>query len=223
MPSAVERLKGALRSRFARDAAFLQIAAIVNQASSFVTSILVFRICGIIAFGAYAEALNLYALLFFIGNVGFAQLVVARIAEAMGRGQKSDVKRWLGFFLAAYGVVSVGICVLGFAVAPWIGERFQHDREVGVWAAIVGLSGPISVPFNVVQCALHGTRRMRLLAEMENLRELARGFLVVAGVLATGTPIGAIGGEVAASVLSLVIAAASYRKKIGRASCRERG
>lgn len=208
----VERIRGALRTRFARDAAFLQIAAFVNQGSSFLTSVLVFRVCGIIAFGVYAEALNTYALLFFLGNVGFAQLVVARIAEGMGRNDPAAARRWLGFFLAAYGTVSVAICAIGFLVGPWIGETFQHDRQVGVWAAILGLSGPLSVPFYLVQCALHGTRRMRLLAQMENLKELVRGYLVVAGVLAVGDPLGAIVGEVVATALSAVFAAVIYYK-----------
>lgn len=206
------------KSRFGRDALMLQLAAGVNMGSGFVTSIVLFRFLGVYGYGNFAEATNLYNLIYFLGNVGFSQICIARVAEAMGRGDEEDAARWLGFFVKAYGILSSILLVIGMLVAPWLGYWIMDDWQVGVWAGFLCLSGPLSLPFYMVQVALHGTRRMRILAEMENLKEMLRSFLVVCGVLLIGDTRGAIAGEIGGSALSVILAYFAYRKAMADCS-----
>ncbi|HKE01828.1 MAG TPA: oligosaccharide flippase family protein, partial [Planctomycetota bacterium] len=201
-----------MRSRFARDAALLQIANAVDSAASLVTSVVVFRLFGAIGYGTYAEALTLFAIIFFLGNVGLSQVTVARVAEAMGRGDAVTVTRWLAVFTKAYGFVAILLTTLGFSLGPVLGEVIYHDRTIGVWTALLCLSGPISAPFAFLQCTLAGTRRMKLLGEMENLKSMARIVLVVAGALSFGTPLGAVAGELGAAAFSIPLALLAYSK-----------
>ncbi len=211
-PSLASRILTAVRSRFGRDVALLQIASMVNQGSGLFTSVVIFRMFGAVGYGGYAEALNLYGLIFFLGNVGLLHLAVARISEAMGRGDNGGVRHWLGVFTKGYLAFALVLLLVGVSLGPWLGEVIQHDREVGVWAAILCASGPLFAPFSLVVCALQGTRRMKVLAEMENLKEISRTYLVIVGAVAWGSPFGAIAGEVAATLLSIVFAALAYSK-----------
>ncbi|MFN0205431.1 MAG: lipopolysaccharide biosynthesis protein [Planctomycetota bacterium] len=204
--------KSKLASKFARDAVLLQIAAIVNTGLNFVTSIVLFRGLGVDGYGEYAEALTLYTFIFFVGNVGFSQLAIARVAEAMGRGSEGDVTRWLGFFYKAYGILSFTLAVGGFIVLPAIGNYIFGDTKIGLLGAYLGMQGLISLPFYLVQCALTGTRRMRILAEMENLKELVRAYLIISLTLSIGDPRGAIAGEVAGAIFSIPLAILAYKK-----------
>jgi O-antigen/teichoic acid export membrane protein len=68
----------------------------------------------------------------------------------------------------------------------------------------------LEMPRVVACAALHGTRRMLPLAQIENTHEISRVFLLVVGVLLTGTAAGAVAGTLVASALSSVVALEMY-------------
>jgi O-antigen/teichoic acid export membrane protein len=210
----VESLKRGIGSRFARDAFYLQIGSGVTMAAGIFTSVALFRLFGAEGYGRYAEAINLYTLLYFLGNVGFSNLTIAKISEAMGRRDPDGVALQLGFFAKAFGLFGVAIAIVGFAAGPTLGVWIADDVEVGWWAAFLSLSGILSLPFYLVQCALQGTRRMRFLAEMENIKEIMRVYCVVLGAAAWGDVRGAIAGEVLGTLFSIPLAVLSYRKGV---------
>lgn len=212
MRNLVGSVKRGASSRFARDAVFLQIAAFVNLGTGLFTSWVLFRVLGVFGYGRYVEALNLRDLLLFLGNVGFAQLVVARASEAMGRLDEAGVARWIAFFVKAFGAFSAILCLLGFVLGPLLGVLILSDAETGLWAAVLGLSGPLTVPFYAAQCALQSTRRMRLLAEMENLKEITRAHLIICATIATVDLRGAVLAEVVGNLASAIFAFHVYAK-----------
>lgn len=208
----LDRVRRFLGSRFARDAVVLQIGAAVGMAGGLATSIATFRLFGAEGYGRLAEAINLYTLMVFAGNAGFATVTITRVSEAMGRVDSDAATRNLGLFVRSYAGLSAVVFAAGWAVCPALGWYVCQDIEVGWWAAVLGALGPLSLPFYTVQCALHGTRRMRLLAEMENLREIVRAACVVFGAVAVGDPRGAILGELTAACIGIPIAWLSYWK-----------
>lgn len=200
------------KSRFARDAIFLQIGAGVSMGANLVTSVLLFRFLGAEQTGRYFESVNLVTLLYFIGNVGFSQVAVARIATDVGRGDHASVVRWLGLFLKAHGSFTLLVTTVGALLCPFLGVLFRMGWEVGIYASLLSVSGLLLLPFYLTQCALQGTRRMKLLAEMENLKEITRAYCVLVGAVVFESPVGAVVGEVAASVLAVPLAAICYQK-----------
>jgi O-antigen/teichoic acid export membrane protein len=206
------RLQRASKSGFARDALYLQIGAGVSMAANLVTSVVLFRLLGADRTGQYFEAVNLFTLLYFLGNVGLAQVTVARVSESVGRGDSSALVKSLGLFLRGHGSFLIAMGIAGAASSPFLGVAFRMGWDVGVWSAWLCLAGILSLPFYVTQCALQGTRRMRLLAEMENLKEITRAHLVLVGALVVNGPEGAILGEALASVFSAIYAWLGYRK-----------
>lgn len=211
----MKRFRGGESSRFARDAIFLQIASAVTMGANIATSIVTFRVLGAYGYGQFAEAYNIYTLLYFIGNVGFSQLTIARVSEAVGKQDPEELTRWLGFFAKAFGAFSVIFVLAGAGLGPVLGRAILDDSEVGLWASIICLSGPISLPFYLVQCALTGTRRMRVLAEMENLKEIVRAFFIISLTIGVGDPRGTVLGELAGALFSVPLAWFAYWK--GRA------
>lgn len=214
IPFVARKVRSVRSSAFVRDSFFLQIGAGVSMVANLVTSVALFRILGADRTGQFFEAVNLFTLLYFLGNVGISQVVVVRISEALGRGGVG-VPEAIGLFVRAHGTYLVVMGVVGAAASPFLGVAFHMGLDVGTWASVLCVSSIASLPFYTVQCVLQGTRRMRLLAEMENLKEITRAFLVLVCAVSLNRPEGAVLGEALSTVFSSVFAWAAYRKAQG--------
>ncbi|MBI3818220.1 MAG: lipopolysaccharide biosynthesis protein [Planctomycetes bacterium] len=212
MNAFIEQIKEKAKSRFLRDAAHLQIGATIQLIAGVGASVVIVRSFGVIGFGAYSEGLNLYALIYFLGNVGMFQMTVARVSEAVGRKDPKGAARALGVFFRVYSTIAIILMCAGFFGGPLLAKLLKHPVETGIWASILCISGPLMAPFYMVQTALQGTRRMRLLARMENYKEILRAYVTVVGALTFGGPLGAILGEVATSLIAVGLAYFIYRQ-----------
>ena len=91
-------------------------------------------------------------------------------------------------------VLGSGATVLAWITLPTFSHLVYDSRDVGVLAAVLGLT-PIVELGRVVGCAgLQGARRMGALARVENAQEYLRVAFVVTGALMTGTAMGPILG-----------------------------
>ena len=91
-------------------------------------------------------------------------------------------------------------------------DPVEEAREIGLWAWWLTFWIPIDVPRACAQVAFHATRRMHALAQLDNGQELMRMFLVLSGALITGSPAGAVAGEIASRVLASGLAAQMYHR-----------
>jgi len=143
-------------------------------------------------------------------NQGFVGATVSQVAAANARGLSEKVAAWLAYLGKAYLVLGLVLSLLGFLLLRRASTWFGAGSEPGLWAAWLTLTPFLEMPRVVVSSALHGTRRMLPFAQIENAHELSRVFLLVAGVLVTGSAAGAILGTLVASGLSSVIAVEMY-------------
>ena len=206
------KLWGALRSKFMRDAATLQVASTVSQVFQVFTTAALALILGAKGQGLYISAIALQALVFFLVNVGVLQATVSQVAAAASRNNEYKSSGWIAFLAKTVAVFGVVIFILGFFVLPWIGELVYKDRTVGLWAWWLCAMPLIELPKVVASAAFQGTRRMVALGQLDTTYDLCRFFLVVCGALVTGDARGAIYGLLAASAVGAVVAAGLYRK-----------
>lgn len=199
-----------LRNKFVRDTATLQVSGGLNQLSGVASSILIAFLLGAIGQGRFAVAVVLQGLFYNLINVGSVQATVSQLASASARGLTDKVSSWMAYLAKFYLLFNGILILLGWLFLPTLAEWWYDDRELGVLAAWLCLWPIIDTPRAVVFAAFQGTRRMLLLAQLENGHELMRVFLVSSGAVITGSVHGAVLGEIAARVLASALAVGMY-------------
>jgi O-antigen/teichoic acid export membrane protein len=206
------KLLAHLRHRFVRDAATLQVAALINQTSQLLSTVVIAFLLGSHGQGLFVSALALQALFFFLINLGVTQAVVSQIAAAAARGNDFKLAGWIAFLAKTILVFGATILVIGYFALPAIGELFFKDHQIGVWAWWLCFVPLLELPKLVAIVAFQGTRRMLLLGQVENGHEMVRFFLVVLGALIYQSAEGAVLGTIASSAVGSILAVALYHQ-----------
>jgi len=199
-----------LRTKFLRDTATLQVGSLVNSIVNFAGTVALAFLLGPREQGRYYVAIALYSLLWLLMNQGFVGATVSQVAAANARGLAEKVAAWLAYLGKAYLALGCVLAPLGFLALPHAARLFGAGEEPGTWAFWLTLTPFLEMPRVVVCAALQGTRRMLPFAQIENVHELSRVFLLVAGVVVTGSAAGAVLGTLVASGLSSVVAIEMY-------------
>ena len=206
-------LVGAFRSRFARNAATLQVAGVLSAGSNLASSIALAHILGAVEQGRFVVGLSLYSLLFLVANMGISQATVSQVASAAARGLADKCAQWLAFQLKTYLILSALLMSVGWFLIPAIGNWIGADPELARFAWLLTLTPLLETPRVVSHIAFQGTRRMLPLARSESGQELVRLFLVVVGAILTRDFRGPIIGTLTASAFGSLIALDFYRRE----------
>ncbi len=208
-----------LKGKFVKDAATLQVSALLNQASQLVSSVAVAYLLGSHGQGLFFLAASLQGLLFNLLNVGIVLATTTQVAAASVRDIQVKVAGWLAFLVKSYLLFSTLQMALGWYLLPKVAVWMYSDqvgpeeaRQLGMWAWWLTLWPLLDTPRTVAQVALHGTRRMLRLGQLDNGTELVRMFLVTSGAALTRSPAGAVLGEIASRALGSLLAAEIYHE-----------
>lgn len=210
--SVLGKIAGGLRNKFVRDAATLQVAGVLNQASQVVSTALIAYLLGAHRQGLFSIAIALQGMAWFLINVGVAQATISQIGGATARGYDHKTAAWLALFTKAVLLFGSLIVVLGWFLLPWLGGELYDDRQVGILAWWLCFQPLIELGKHVASVAFQGTRRMLSLGQLENAHELVRLFLVVGGALLTNSVEGAILGQLAAAAFGSSLGLALYAR-----------
>lgn len=208
----IQRLKG---SRFVRDSAALQVAAVGANVGALATTVFVAHLLGADQQGIYYLAIACWSFLWFTVNLGLYNVAVQQIAAASSRDNVAKVGAWAGWIFKASLLVGGIASVLGVVALPRVAELLFEGRgdEIGHAILVLAATPFLELPRVVLTAALQGTRRMAALARVETGQELTRVFLVIAGALATGDALGATIGLALSSGFGSVLAIDQYRRE----------
>ena len=206
------KLAALRHSRFARDAAVLQVAGGITSVGNLASTMALAFLLGPQLQGSFYLAVALYSLAYLIANVGLSTVTVSNVAKAVGAGDGKLVVAWLGFMLRASLLLSAGMLLMAWLALPTVATWLYDDVRVGEWATLLCLVPVAEIPRMACAAALQGTRRMGELARLENATEGLRVFFVVCMILITGEAIGAVWGTLLASASSSVMATFLYRR-----------
>jgi O-antigen/teichoic acid export membrane protein len=200
-----------LKSKFVRDTATLQVGSFLTAAGNFASAAALAFLLGPREQGRYYLAISLYSLLWLMMNQGFVGATVSQVAAANARGLSRKIAGWLAYLAKAYVALGIVLVALGPFFLPWIAVRVFHaPPDSARWAQWLTITPFLEMPRVVVGAAFQGTRRMLPLTQVENTQEIARVFLVVVGVLVSGSAEGAVVGTLLASALSSIIGIEIY-------------
>lgn len=213
----MSRLRRLVASRFLRDSTTLQIGAMLNAASGFVSALCLAWILGETLQGTYYVAIAVYSFLVIALVPGMQAATVSQVASNAAQGRTEKVADWLAFLLKINGIIGVLVLVLGWSLIELIVSHFYAGSDLGVdprqlarWVAWLSIVPLVELPRVVAVASFQGTRRMLLLAQTENGTEIVRVFLVVVGALITRSPVGPVLGHISASAIGSVLALDLY-------------
>jgi len=208
-----KRLRG---SRFVRDSAVLQAAAMVGGVASLASAFGLAFLLGPTAQGEFYLAMATWSFLWFFVNLGLYNVAASQVASAAERGNETKVGAWVAWLIKASFVIGVGATLLGLFALPAFSRWAYGAERVGQAAAILALTPLLELPRVALCAGLQGTRRMASLARVENGQDLSRVFLVLAGAVATGDPIGPAVGTILASAIGSLLAIDAYVRESRR-------
>lgn len=209
---ALDKARAWWGNKYLKDIATLQVSGMINQASQLGSSMVLAFLLGAEGQGALGVAVMLQGFFYNLISVGVIQSTVGQVASASVRGMHAKVAVWMAFVAKVYILFNTILIVGGFYVLPLVGKSWYDNEQLGWWAWWLTLWPLIDTPRSVVFVALQGTRRMLPLAQLETTQELGRVFLVIAGAAITGSPQGAIVGEIVSRVLAMAVALEIYRE-----------
>ena len=211
-----------VKNRFLRDTFTLQVSAMLNQASQVVSTLAIAFLLTSHGQGQFVLAVMMQGLFYTLVHMGIVPATVSMVAASSARGMREKVATWMALLVKSYIVVSLILVGAGYFLLPAatvmgvraLGEKIpvEEAREIGLWAWWLTFWIPIDIPRACAQVAFHSTRRMHALAQLDNGQELMRMFLVLSGALITGSPAGAVVGEIGSRVLASGLAAQMYHR-----------
>ncbi len=208
----MKRLLDLRNRRFVRDAVSLQVATLVQAATYFLTSVLTERYLGIEDLGRWNASRTMFMTAYFFMSMGVVNATVSRYSEAVGRQNREDGIAALASMLKIGGVSSVLVLVLGFALGPWAGGHFYHDRAVGQWAAVLCIAGLFEVVRGIAVAALVGTRQMREFAGFDIATNVLRVAIVWAALHMGYGVAGVVGAYLVHMLVGSVMSLRAYAR-----------
>ncbi len=199
----IRRLKDLSRRKFVRDTATLQLTTVVQGVTYLLTSVLTARYLGKHELGRWVTTREMYMFAWFLVSTGVLNATIKLYSHAQGSGDTKGRVDALAALLKIGLTTAVVVSIVGVFVGPLVGERVYDDREVGLFAGVLCLSGAFEVLRTLVVAALQGSRQMVRYAKLDMTTNVLRAALVWAA-LHLGVGIRAV---VAAFVGHLVITA----------------
>jgi O-antigen/teichoic acid export membrane protein len=210
-----------VKNRFLRDTFTLQVSAMMNQASQVVSTVAIAFLLSSHGQGQFVLAVMIQGLFYTLVHMGVVPATVSMVAASSARGMREKVATWMALLVKSYIVVSVILVGAGYFALPAVtvmalGEKIgaKEAHEIGLWAWWLTFWIPIDIPRACAQVAFHATRRMLPLAQLDNGQELMRMFLVLSGALISGSPAGAVLGEIGSRVLASGLAVQMYHRAL---------
>ncbi|MDE0914866.1 MAG: oligosaccharide flippase family protein [Planctomycetota bacterium] len=213
-------VKGLMGSRFVRDSATLQAASMINSLGSLACALALAHVLGSLQQGEFYLAIATYSFLWFSVNLGLYPVATSQLAAAAARGSDYKVAFWIAYLIKALLWMGVAFVILAVAVLPWLAEHVYHTPSMS-WsaaygqplikaAALMAFTPLLELPRSACCAAFQGTRRMVVLAKVENGQECVRVFLVVAGAVITRDAVGPAVGMLLASCVGSILAVDAY-------------
>lgn len=195
--------------KFVRDTVFLQGGMFLTMGTYLFTSVLLARGLGAHEFGRYTESITLFTVIFFIANLGVTTATVSLYSKACGQGDEEQKTLALASFIKAFSIMLVGIAGFGL-VLPAFSEWFYEDREVGMCALYLCMSGPMLMVHAFVLVILQGARRMKEYVLYTGACDIIRLFLLLLAIMGFLPLTGVVLAYLTAGVINALVGMRVY-------------
>jgi O-antigen/teichoic acid export membrane protein len=189
----------------ARGTILLMMATVLFIGSGYIIHLVMARVISADEYGRFGVLLAMLQVIQVFLLKGIPDSVNKYVAEGRDTAQIKSIA------IRTQGMFSIGICVLLILAAPFISDLL-NDRDMAPFIMMIALIIPIRAIFSVYSGYVRGMRRFRDAGFLSNVNSASRVLFVLL-FLGLGLGIqGAIGGYIAAAILSLFM---GYRYSMG--------
>ena len=143
---------------------------------------------------------------------GVSTSTSTRLGIAVGSDSRDEIHNLMAFYLQVSLITTVGLALLlgifGAITAQWL----QGNAAIGVFAALLALTGPADAFYGLVIFSLQSRRSFRESVLLQNLNQFVLTASMIAAVLISPTPEGLVLARLFYSYSTLVIALMYYER-----------
>lgn len=200
------------QSKFVRDTLIIQIGKVFLTLLSAISTIIVTRLMGPAGYGLYRQADNFYNLWKTLDLTGVSTSTSTRLGIAVGADSAPAIRSLMAFYVQISLMTTLALALLlgifGAAAAQWL----QGDAIIGIFAALLALTGPADALYGLVVIALQSQRQFRTLTLLQSANQFTLTASLIAAVLISPTPAALVAARLFYSYSTMLMALGVYER-----------
>src|SRR3989338_3295557 len=176
--------------KFNREVAALQVSKALALLAGFAGSVIFAWHLGPSQYGIYAIIFSLAGLISALVNFGVWPTTVNLLSEALGLGDREEVKNLVIYFLKVQLILTNFLWLLVIFFSHYIVGWVYKDQSFSFYLQIAAIINMLSIPFPLLTLAYQVFREINRLAAWETAKKFVS---VIAGVLFVVAGIGVVG------------------------------
>lgn len=199
----------------ARESAVLLSSGVVSYVGAFALQVLLARLLGEVAFGAWAVAFSLAITLSTFGLMGADWIILRQGAYYHGMNDEPRLRKtmYLALWLSSSGLGVLGIGL--FMLAPLVAASIFDQPDLAPMLRVVAFTAPVMGISQVLVFGTQAFKRMKESALIRNiLQPTARLACVGLALAITATPLSAVTGLLGAEVLLAAVSAWALNRRL---------
>ena len=217
LPQVKDTVQRAIRARFARDVAALQVSNSAQKALAVVFWVVLVRLLSPEEYGQYVLVLAFFGTINLLGYLSLGPSLVTRLAEAAAAHDADELRRIMGYLIKINAAWALPATALTWLVAvPLSVWWYRGEPLYGELVKILALGAPLAVLTLAMTTALQSVSRMHSIALVEVCAKTTQTLLGV-GAMLTGLGVsGLVGATVISQAVGCAIGLLAYQRILHR-------
>lgn len=212
-----ETVRRAIRARFARDVAALQVSNSAQKALAVVFWVVLVRLLSPEEYGQYVHVLAFFGTINLLGYLSLGPSLVTRLAEAAAAHDADELRRIMGYLIKINAAWALPATALTWLVAvPLSVWWYSGEPLYGELVRILALGAPLAVLTLAMTTALQSVSRMHSIALVEVCAKTTQTLLGVGAMVAGLGVAGLVGAIVISQVVGCAIGLLAYQRILHR-------
>ncbi|MFH1456755.1 MAG: oligosaccharide flippase family protein [Patescibacteria group bacterium] len=206
----IQKIKNLFKVNFIKDVATLEMGKFASIGLGILSSVVFARVLHVENYGIYGLVFALAGILNILMNWGSMHATITLLSTAYAQKNKDEIKNILSYFVGLNLIKIFTLGIIFYILAPWLGNIFYHNEEIGHWARVILLVGYIDIVFSMFVIILQVSRRITKLTLIETFKKFIISTLPALLVIIGLGLFGLILGHFIVAILFLIISFVVY-------------
>lgn len=216
LPQIKDTVRRAIRARFARDVAALQVSNSAQKMLAVVFWVVLYRLLSPEEIGQYVHVLAFFGTINLLGYLSLGPSLVTRLAEAAAAHDAGELRRIMGYLTKINAAWALPATALTWLVAVPLSVWWYGVPLYGELVQILVLGAPLAVLTIIMTTALQSASRMHSIALVEVCAKTTQTLLGVGAMLVGLGVAGLVSATVISQAVGCAIGLLAYQRVLHR-------
>ena len=216
LPQVKDTVQRAIRARFARDVAALQVSNSAQKVLAAVFWVVLYRLLSPEEIGQYVHVLAFFGTINLLGYLSLGPSLVTRLAEAAAAHDPGELRRIMGYLIKINAAWALPVTALTWLVATPLSVWWYGEPLYGEPVKILALGAPLAVLTLAMTTALQSVSRMHSIALVEVCAKTTHTLLGVGAMVAGLGLTGLVSATVISQAVGCAIGLLAYQRILHR-------